>query len=228
MRSKLFKPGWRYTETLHNFSDEQLKWLGAVAVTYNDAETWFYRMAEGVIYYPANTHEILSRINGTDGIPPIVMEAVQRYELPPDTVETIRLALAAFGELKIARDLVIHARVVDKETGYAERPGRKGTRDYTTLDAGALQLLAQHLIALKAELMALKTVVGSKTLLFYKREANDHHRQQLEAGVKAAAALAQSCRKQRLSLPRLPVLAQKSPPDDDKIEDGKKRGRRKA
>ena len=208
MRSKLFKPGWRWSDVLANFTDEQLKWLGAVAMAYNDAETWFYRMAEGVIYYPADLHEILSRLNGTEAIPPIVVAAVKRYDLPPATLKTIELALAAFGELKIARDLVVHARIHDKETAYAVRPGRKGKRDYTTLEANALQLLAQHLNALTAELMALRTVVGSKTLLFYGREENDHHREQLEKGVQAAAAHAKSLQTTRLALPRLPVLEQ--------------------
>jgi len=205
--------GSRTNVVLLNFTAEQLKWLGAVAMAYNDAEMTLHKMFGACIFLPIDTYEISSRINGTEGLAVVIRATAAKLIPNPDILESVIPVLADFGQLKCYRDLVIHARVIDTKTAYAERPERRGKRSYTTLTAEALKALCTHLSSLNEEMLTLVNLIDRAKLLFFGRAADDQHKVQLGAAIQDGLVRAQSHRNHRQYLPPLPKLPQEGRPD---------------
>lgn len=227
MKSNKQLSGSRTNIVLLNFTSEQLKWLGAVAMAYNDAETTLHKMFGACMFLPTDTYEISSRIIGTEGLAAVIRATAAKLTPNPDILNLVVQALADFAQLKSYRDLVIHARVMDTKTAYAERPERQGKRIYTTLTAGALKALSTHLSALNEEMLTLVNLIDRAKSLFFGRAADDQHKAQLEAAIQDGLVRAQSHRNHRQYLPPLPKLPQEGKPDGHKSRCNNQAPRRK-
>ncbi|HYM17930.1 MAG TPA: hypothetical protein VEU06_05155 [Micropepsaceae bacterium] len=222
MKSKQWRSGWRWGETLENFSKGQLEAIGAVAMTYNDAASALYDMFESCLTFPGDKYEITSRINGLDGIAQIIQIAIETLPLEDQARKEISAAVAQFSQLKVYRDVVVHARITDVPTAYAVRPDRKGGRSYTILTEKAVKTLWQHINAIRSELGEWATVISHARQLRYGPVKTDRHKEQLEEGLRVATAQARSHRTRRQSLPPLPTV-----PDEEEYR-AQQRGRNSA
>jgi hypothetical protein len=79
MRRKVtsFRGGQYYVHTLKSFSRQQLEEIGAVAVTFNDAERALHELLGAALRFPGQYEVVASRINGMDGIAAIIREAAK-------------------------------------------------------------------------------------------------------------------------------------------------------
>src|SRR3712207_2043571 len=151
-RSKsLRQRGVRLQNVLANFTPEQLAGIGAVMMTYNEAETVLHEMIGVCVDFPGDTHEVVSRINGTEGMIELVLLAGPLFGIDRNQIsETLKAQ--GFSHLKGYRDAVSHARIYDAESGVARSPSRQGKRVDVLLSVPALNWLADQNSALTEEM----------------------------------------------------------------------------
>jgi hypothetical protein len=228
MKSKQIKlhTGGHFGNILDNFTKDQLAWIGAVAMAYNEAENALHHVFAACIQYPA-PYEVSSRINGIDGIIQIIRCATPHFKLPQDMLESIEFALGGegFSQLKVYRDSVLHARLFDMSTGIATVPGKKGSHNFVLLKEEALQGLYMRLFDLKEELEAIAKIIEFTRRLTSGHAKDDPHRARLEESSQAATALCQSHQTHRRSLLPLPqfpeqsdILAARPPKGEARLE----------
>ena len=87
MKSKEYKrsTGVRFADILQSFTDQQLKWIGAVAMAFNDAETVMHRVFGACIHFPGNAAYVSTRI-GIGTLPTLVKLALPRFGLDDKTI----------------------------------------------------------------------------------------------------------------------------------------------
>lgn len=83
--------GARYRDVLRNFTDEQLRGIGTVAMTFNDAQRSLQELLGPCLRWPAHYEIVASRVNGMEGIAAIIRAAAKNL---------IRLVAAAFAIIR--------------------------------------------------------------------------------------------------------------------------------
>lgn len=206
MKSKHRKrsTGARFAGILQSFTSEQLKWIGAVAMAFNEAEAVMHRVFGACINFPENTEHISSRI-GIGNLPTLVMLVAPRFGLDDAVVKIIERTLVGegFTQMKSWRDGVIHARLMDMSSGWANAPD-KGDYSSVLLAEAALEGLYHRLAIVKDELDEIETILSAGRLLAVGRVKDDQHKVRLEESIRSATAQCLQHQKRRQSLPPLP------------------------
>ena len=202
------RAGWRYRDVLANFSEQQLAGIGAVAMTFNEAEQALHELLGPCLRCTTHHEVVASRINGMDGIVAIVRWAAKNLvRLDADRVEVAKgfwkdldLSLNAFLEAKKFRDGVIHANIFDATTAIANQHASQHATYDVLLTVEALDWLTQTCIILADELRAWKKVLEAGSILMASYEFPGPDRPPLEQTVLDAATLALKHRPRRTYL----------------------------
>lgn len=211
--------GYSFSDPLMNFSGEQLRLIGSVAMVYNAVENLLYLVAGRFIGYPGDVSQITRRINGTDGIVEIAKVAIKR--LPPIATNEVTLCdtLSYFSTLKTYRDAVVHSVAFDVGEGIAEQRGRRGTLQQVLLTKDALNWLLDQMTDLRNEIEALSDVAGIAVSPKWSRPEGDRQRKRVEEGLLSALAQhlhCQSLRKRERKPPQFPDERDLQPPSHPK------------
>lgn len=196
--------GIRYGDVLKNFTPAQLAGIGAVAMTYNEAEAALHDLVTPCIDFPGDSYEVISRINGTEGLTAIIRSATTRFDLTEEQTRSLKFALDEFSQLKTYRDGVIHSRIKDISSGIAVAHLSKGIRVDILLSEESLEALYTRLAILTDEMQELATVLTLKRSLMFCPSKGDEHKLRLEQAIQAATARCQQHQTHRLSLPPFP------------------------
>ena len=138
-----------------DFGPEQLAGIGAVAMNYNELEAEIFALfmfATGL--NPNLSLEVFTRINGVDGIVEIIKKGANLLGIttPVQTELNDALGKGIFGLLKQYRDAVVHARAYNAPLGVGIRVGRQAALFEVLLTKEALEILYEHISALRLEL----------------------------------------------------------------------------
>jgi hypothetical protein len=195
-------------DVLESFTANQLAWIGAVTIAYNEAEAVLHRLLGACIDYPGSYYDVSSRINGVDGLREIVMSAVKKFGLTAEILSSVDLCLTGegFSNLKTLRDLVVHATMFDMSTAVARGPVKQGKWGYILLTEEALEGLYTRLALVKKEMNEIETIIVFKRRLKKLPAPDDQHEEQFEESIQVATARLQSHQKLRRSLPPLPTF----------------------
>ena len=111
-----------------DLTENQLAWIGSVALSYNEAETIVDLLLDICLSLGNLSHDVIGRINGIEGKVELAKLAVKQLAAPE---EALRLLQETLGEggfllLKKNRYRIIHARIIDAAAGIAKSPARRG------------------------------------------------------------------------------------------------------
>jgi hypothetical protein len=203
--------GIRSNDILQNFSKDQLMWIGAVAMAYNDAEAALHRVCGAFIDFPGPSYSITGRINnGTDGLKAIISEAIKALPLPSGADHLFAVTVnEGFSDLQSLRNAVIHGQLFDAHTGIAVKPGVKGKTRDVLLSPEALRALYERLVILRHEIQHLEDVVVAARRLRKQPEPHDQHRLRLEQLIEDAMAQCLDHQRRRLSLAPFPAFPER-------------------
>ncbi len=123
-----------------DLSENQLAWIGSVALAYNETEALLDLTVTCSLGQLDLGHELTSRINGTDGKIEIIKTAMEKLKAEQSIRDAIALTLGAdgFAGLKKYRDRIIHARIRDAKNAIAESPASRGKFEEVLLIPKAL------------------------------------------------------------------------------------------
>ena len=110
----LRKQGIRSSDPFNNLSIDQLAYIGAVAMLFNDLETEIDGMCAMCLATNIQPNEVLSRINGLEGKVEIIKHAAKQSGFNETEMEILCQTLGRGGgflELKGFRDAVVHADI---------------------------------------------------------------------------------------------------------------------
>lgn len=208
--------GGRYQYVLKNFTERQLAGIGAVAMTFNDAERALHELLGPCLRWPSHYEIVASRINGMDGIAAIIRAAAKnlirldaaRVEIAMGFWSDLDLSLDAFLEAKRFRDGVVHANIFDMDKAIGTQYVSQGRINDVLLTVEALKWLTDTCIIIAEELRAWERALEAGSILMANYGAADQARSPLEEAVRVAAVQACSYRTRRESLrakPKSPV-----------------------
>jgi hypothetical protein len=100
--------GAYYLPILDNFSAEQLAGIGAVAMTFNDAERALHELLAPCLRCTTHYEIVASRINGMDGIAAIVRAAAKN--LIRLDAKRLDVARGLWNDLDISLDAFLEAK----------------------------------------------------------------------------------------------------------------------
>lgn len=221
MRSRKYKPlrsGGRYRDVLKSFTKDQLAWIGAVAMAYNDAEQWLQFAFLTATSLPCNRLAVVTRL-GSGELPNLVMECIRTYVRDESIHKLAERTLVGegFSQLKTYRDGVVHARLWDMQTALATVPN-KGAEDSVLLTNDAVEGLYRRLSLVRDELVELADIISAARGLWAEDVQKDPklapHKAQLEESIRVASAQLARLQKQRKSLPPLPAFPKELPQYD--------------
>lgn len=197
----------RSVDPFRNLSTDQLAYIGAIAMLYNDAEDVVDDLCGAGLHIPIRDKEVLSRINGIDGKIELIKLCAKQWGF--DAAEQAFLASslgdAGFKQLKKWRDAVVHARLLDRETSIARVYERRGAVAEVLLSLDALKGLFARLDLMKVELYALTVVTDVRSKLIRDGDRLEpEHKERLEREDREWWVRARSHQTQRLSLPPMP------------------------
>lgn len=197
--------GIRSSNPFDNLSVDQLAYIGAVAMLYNDLEQIIDEMCAKCLTDTIHPQEVLSRINGVEGKIEIVKHASKQWAFDPNEIATLgeTLGESGFLELKRLRDAVVHARVFDMTTSVARTRARKGKVGDVLLAHDALMGLFLRMQEMRVELSSIEDVLARKRRIKCEN-LDDRQKERLEEENRASWAQALEHRSQRLSLPSMP------------------------
>lgn len=200
--------GVRFGDILQSFTTNQLAWIGAVVMVFNEAEAKLHLVFGACIRYHGDPFQISSRFRGTEGLISVIKDALPRLGLTDEIIQTIDLTLTGegFTQVRSYRGGVIHANLVDMSSGLSRAPGKDGKRDAVLLSEEALEGLHERIAIITKELEQIHTIVSCSSRLIFGSVANDQHKARLEESVQAASARCVQHQNQRQSLPPLPVF----------------------
>ena len=213
--------GARLGDILEATTIEQRAWIGAVALAYNDAESVLHRVVGACFNCGGSFCAVTSRINGTDGLIEIILEAATSMGLPEATIKLFKGTLLenGFGYLKGLRDAVIHAQLFDSGSGLAVSQVKRGkSQNEVLLTPEALEGLYRRLVLVDRELLAIEMIVRCETAIRLLRAfgaLDDQRRQYNEQDIQDAVGRCQSHQRQRLTLPPFPEFPE--PPEVDQL-----------
>jgi hypothetical protein len=206
----LRQTGAKSLDVLRNFTDDQLIGIGSVAMTYNEAESILHDLMSECIRYPGDPYEIVSRINGTEGIVKIVSLAAPQMGIDQKEVAAT-LKEQGFSHLKPYRDAVIHARIYDAASGVARVPPKHGKRLDILLTVPALKWLTEQFEILSQEMKALLDAFEYAGRLSRVPKPSGQHRARLEESLQESMARCRTHRTARLSLKPPPKFPEEPP-----------------
>lgn len=202
------RAGMHYRAILANFSQQQLAGIGAVAMTFNDAERALHELLAPCLRWPSHFEIFASRINGMDGIAAIIRAAgknlirldAARVQMAIGLWGDLDQSLSAFLEAKRFRDGVIHANIWDAQTAIATQHASQGRLQEVLLTTEALDWLTKTCIIVAEELRAWYGVLAAGSILMVNYGLAGPERAPLEQAVLDATVPALSCRPRRQSL----------------------------
>jgi hypothetical protein len=214
--SPLRTTGIRSSDPFTNLTLEQLAYIGAIAMLYNDLEDKIDEMCGLCFEGTIQTREITSRINGVEGKLEIVKHAAKQWDFDASELATLGETFGQLGflELKGLRDAVVHARVFDFTTSVARTRAKKGKVSDVLLHIDALKNLYERMDKMRIELWIIDDVLARKERI-KKGGLADLHKARLEEEILTLWTQAQGHRSQRLSLPPAPEW----PPDRINVAD---------
>lgn len=201
--------GGRISDILWSFSAEQLAWIGAVAMAYNDAEDWLQLAFINCGHFPGDNRYLTAQLS-TGSLPTLVVGAI-RGLLGSKTPQSKKIILYVertligdgFTQLKKWRDAVIHARLVDMHHAIGWIPN-KGRREAVLLSESALEGLYHRLATVSAEMREIVSISSSAYNISRLSVGDDPNRAQLEESIQVASRQLDRLQKIRKSLPPLP------------------------
>jgi hypothetical protein len=200
-----------YGDPQSDFTRAQLRWIGAVAMNYNEAEalidTAFFhatKLGEDIRW------EVSTRINGIDGKIEIIQAAAKNFGLDAASCKEIAVSLGepGFKLIKGYRDAIIHARAFNAPKGLGIRVDRRARIYEVLLTSDALKTLFEHIRTLRAELFEVNQLLLYASQLPLMRAGQG--KEQLEAVISIATVQLRSHRNWRLSLQQLPKFPSES------------------
>lgn len=159
-----FTSGARWSHPLDNYNDNQLLNIGKIAILYNECEVHLHEIVWTVIDYQADKLHITSRINGTDGLIEIFLQAFRSVKISEDVRkvrEVVERSLKSdgFNRAKTWRDLVVHSVIWDRRLKVSKSRGRQGKTQNVWVSATALEWLQNYMAALEREMWAMDEYV---------------------------------------------------------------------
>jgi hypothetical protein len=197
--------GVRSTDPFKNLSADQLAYIGAIAMLYNDVEAVVDGLCGGALRIPFNDQEVLSRINGIEGKYALIKIGARHWGFDDSEMAHLGEALGDGGchGLKKWRDAVIHARMFDIESSVARVYERQGRVAEVLLALDALKGLYKRLELMRLELDALRGALYRRARIT-RGELASPHKERLEQEILTLWSQAQSHRSERQSLPPMP------------------------
>ena len=196
-----------------NLTREQLEWIGAVAIGWNELEILIdYAMSIGLGISAPLWLEVSTRINGIDGKLQLIRHLRIIFpELDSQMFDLIGATLDIVAQCKKYRDGVIHARVFNAPANIGELIQRRGKRKEVLLAVTALNGLYERLVVLRDEMIDIVMIVTE--LALYRRfhpsvsSADDEAQRRVEAEVQEYVSQLQAHQRYRQSLPPLPKIS---------------------
>lgn len=202
----------RSSNPFENLTTEQLSYIGAIALLYNDLEATIDWMCAVALRLQIRREELTTRINGIEGKIALIKIAARNWGFDDGEATYLADVLGdgGFGLMKKWRDAVIHAQVLDARSGVGKVTERKGKVSEVLLSLDALTGFYMRLDLMRIELTALRGILSRKQELAlqelreFEFELDDQDKEQLEQGIQDDWAQARSHRTQRQSLPPIP------------------------
>jgi hypothetical protein len=201
----------RSSDPFHDLSVEQLSYIGAIALLYNDVEAIVDRLCGLALGVTIRREELTSRINGVDGkIALIKLGVRQCFNESEMSLMEEALGNGGFKLLKSWRDAVVHSQVIDAHTSTGKVNERRGGASEVLLSLDALKGLFGRLDLLRVELNGLCTILVHRITLSRDElnevsfELDDQEKERLELGIQAYRLQVQEHRNQRQALPPIP------------------------
>jgi hypothetical protein len=148
--------GYLDARILANFTAKQLELIGSIAIAYNGCEHVLHNTAGSVIGYTADPRVVTTRINGTDGLVAIIIDASMRnpHLRTSDIQKQIRITLQGegFSTLKTYRDAVVHSMPYNILAGIGRYVRRQAVSYDVLLTESALTWLSNALLQLHEEM----------------------------------------------------------------------------
>ena len=208
------------------FSKDQLAWIGAAVMAYNDAETNLQDAFTNCADFPFNSNDLVLRI-GIGNLPTLVLDAVKRIVDDKKIHALAQRTLiddGGFTQLKTYRDGIVHARLWDMHSAIAVTPN-KGKPDSVLLSSKALEGVYHRLQLIVDELLEITTIISCSRSLKQTDVQTEarlaQHKEQLAQSIQAATVRLIQLQKRRRSLPSLPAFPPGSlqvPEEDQGLE----------
>jgi hypothetical protein len=202
--SPLRHNGVRSSDPFTNLTTEQLTYIGAVAMLYNDVEAEVNQLCATGLHIPINDDEVLSRINGIEGKYELIKLCAAYWGWTAQERNHLSEALGkgGFHGLKTWRDAVIHARVFDIKSSVARVAERRGKTAEVLLAPDALKGFYDRLVWMRVEIDTLDTIMARKRALH--TASYPGRKEQLSQEIEASWIQAREHQTRRLSLPPMP------------------------
>lgn len=208
--------GLRTVDVLKSMTTQQLAWVGAIAMAYNDAEEALQIAFIQCVGPPVGNMELATKVSA-GALPTLVLNIMQVLDIDRKILQLAERTLVGdgFTQLKKYRDGVIHARIFDFASGIGSTPN-KGKSDSVLLTEPALEGLYRRLAVVAEEIKQLWIIVADVRHQEQRALRSDQGRARHEATIRAATAQLAQLQKGRKSLPPLPKFpeAQPMPPLD--------------
>jgi hypothetical protein len=211
------RSSFRSSDPFENLSTEQLSYIGAIALLYNDVEALVDTLCSLALHITIRPQELTSRINGMDGKIELIKLGARHWGFNASEMTLLEdlLGKGGFKLMKTWRDAVIHCQIVDAPTALARVHERQGRVSDVLLSIDALKGFYNRLDLMRVELISMRDILSAKQMLQrealkeFQFELDDQDKEQLERGIQLDWAQAQEHRSQRLKLPPIPEF----PPD---------------
>jgi hypothetical protein len=214
----------RTGDVLKDLSQNQLAWIGSVALAYNEAELLIDIIVGFGFWTILNSHELTSRINGVDGKIALAKIGVENLKGSAEFKRLLAdtLGEAGFSLLKKLRDRILHARIVDAAAAIAHSPASRGKFDEILLTEDSLAAVYNRLAIIRYELIAAVRITGDLWMAAALEGANNvatslgnekpvaQHKAESESRIQEGIAQLRQCQKDRLSLKPIPEFPAES------------------
>jgi hypothetical protein len=211
-RTPLRVHGVRTSNPFDNLSLDQLSYIGAVVMKYNDVEALVGDICAAGLRIPIRNEEVLTRINGVEGRAALVKLTARHWGFTDDEMALLCDALGegGFSGLKKWRDGVVHARMLDINSSVGRLTQKQGVTEDVLLSLDALKGLFRRLELMRAELWRFMLIVQRKARIGA-TEISDQHRERLEQEIQAEWVQVREFRNQRRLLPPMPEWPEDTP-----------------
>lgn len=209
----------RSSDPFENLSTEQLSYIGAIALLYNDIEAIVDALLSLALRVTIRPQELTSRINGMEGKIALIKVGARHWGFSDAEMTHLEdvLGNGGFQLMKTWRDAVIHAQVLDAPSGVAKVNERKGRVSEVLLSLDALKGFYSRLDLMRVELMSMRDILSRKQTLQleelreFELELDDQGKERLEREIQLDWVQAQEHRNLRLSLPPIPEFPENTP-----------------
>lgn len=200
----------RSSDPFTNLTTQQLAYIGAIALLYNDDEALVDEMCAAALAIPIRQEELLSRINGIEGKYQLIKLGAEFWGFTDADRHHLGglLGDGGFHGLKKWRDAVIHARFLDIKSSTGRVFEKQGRISEVLLSKDALVGLYNRLDYMRIELGRLLDILH-RQIQITKGDLTPPHKERLEQENRDAWAQARELQSHRQSLPPMPEF-----PDD--------------